>query len=291
VADSIGMHDLTATIEAILLQRIANDSLRLPAQPAIAIKVRDALDRGDVQFGRLARMIAEDPLLAAEIVHAASAAAFGASHVTSLVAAMNRLGAVRLMRVVVEALARQLFTSKDPKIAAEFARILEHSVAVAKVSDGLGRAVDPAIVEDAFLVGLLHDLGKVVVANTLLAAEHSLPNLDRARWRDDWLACTHRLQRKVGAVLAERWRLSPSLSSYLTLEDDFDATAPRSAVNVVRLANAAVKLQGLTAGPADRDELVAIVEMGKLVCELDGDLVTEVVTEALPAAPAVAAAR
>jgi hypothetical protein len=104
----------------------------------------------------------------------------------------------------------------------------------------------------------------------------------------------HRLQRKVGAVLAERWRLSPSLSSYLTLEDDFDATAPRSAVNVVRLANAAVKLQGLTAGPADRDELVAIVEMGKLVCELDGDLVTEVVTEALPAAPAapaVAAAR
>jgi hypothetical protein len=133
-----------------------------------------------------------------------------------------------------------------------------------------------------------------VVANTLLAAEHSLPNLDRARWRDDWLACTHRLQRKVGAVLAERWRLSPSLSSYLTLEDDFDATAPRSAVNVVRLANAAVKLQGLTAGPADRDELVAIVEMGKLVCELDGDLVTEVVTEALPAAPAapaVAAAR
>ncbi len=285
------MLDLAATIESILLQRIANDSLRLPAQPTIALKVRDALERGEEQFARLARTIAEDPLLAAEIVHAASAAAFGASHVTSLVAAMNRLGAVRLMRVVVEAMARQIFTSKDPKIAAEFARILEHSVAVAKVADGLGRAVDPAIVEDAFLVGLLHDLGKVVVANTLLAAEHSLTNLDRTRWRDDWLVCTHRLQRKVGVVLAERWRLSPSLASYLRLDDDFDASAPRSVVNVVRLANAVVKLQGLAAGPSDRDELEAMVEMGKLVCELDSDLVAEVVTEAMPSAPAIAAAR
>lgn len=265
---------LATTLSQILLRKIEKGDLKIPVLPRLAVTIRNELEKEGVSFAMLARLIGQDPVLAALILQASSASAYGTSRATTLVQAVSRLGVVRLMRVVVEAMAHRIFVSKDRQIASDFRRILEHSLAVAQVSEVLAAAVVPNEADDAYLAGLMHDVGKVVVGNTLLAVEHQLGSKDREQWRSSWMevATATAIHQTVGTALARSWQLPSSVIDAMTLDQDYDMTRPRSVVNVVHLANAAVKQAGLAAGRGDQELNDAQVMMGKLLLELDDDV-------------------
>ncbi|MFN3920011.1 MAG: HDOD domain-containing protein, partial [Methylohalobius sp.] len=50
-----------------LLDEIKTNRIVLPSLPEVAIKVRDAIDRGDLSATKLAALIAEDAALAARL--------------------------------------------------------------------------------------------------------------------------------------------------------------------------------------------------------------------------------
>jgi len=141
---------------------------RVPALSPTATKLLRRLARRNCEIRELAELIERDPLLSAQILAIANSAAFGrAQQIGSIqhAIAMIGLGAVRKF-----ALARSisnLFGRR--KIARSFSitRFNLHAVATGMFLELLSEVAPLEDAEDAFLAGLFHDVGKLIIAVAL----------------------------------------------------------------------------------------------------------------------------
>jgi HD-like signal output (HDOD) protein len=138
---------------------------RVPPLSSTATQLLGRLARRNCEIRELAELIERDPLLSAQILAIANSAAFGrAQQISSIqhAIAMIGMGAVRKF-----ALARSisnLFGRR--KIAPSFSitRFNLHAVATGTLLELLSDYVPLEDAEDAFLAGLFHDVGKLVIA-------------------------------------------------------------------------------------------------------------------------------
>jgi putative nucleotidyltransferase with HDIG domain len=164
-----------------------------------------------------------------------------------------RLGAEELQALMFEISARPVFESHDRAISGLGRELWAHSVAVALLARALVRRVAGPHPETAYLGGLLHDIGKPVMAAMLLDAERRLFKVRTQTWLfpETWLALISRVHRRVGLALAESWRLPPLVAESVRGADHYDAANGSSPANAVRLANALAKTAGIYAGEVD----------------------------------------
>jgi HD-like signal output (HDOD) protein len=141
---------------------------RVPALSPIATQLLGRLARRNCEVRELADMIERDPLLSAQILAIANSAAFGRAHQISSIKhaiAMIGLGAVRKF-----ALAKSisnLFGKRKLAPSFSITRFNLHSVATGMFLELLSEVVPLEDEEDAFLAGLFHDVGKLVIAVAL----------------------------------------------------------------------------------------------------------------------------
>jgi HD-like signal output (HDOD) protein len=138
---------------------------KVPALSPTATQLLGRLARRHCEVHELAILIERDPLLSAQILGIANSAAFGRSQqINSIKHAITMigLGAVRKF-----ALARSISNLFGKcKIAPSFSvtRFNLHSVATGMFLELLSEVVPLEDAEDAFLAGLFHDVGKLVIA-------------------------------------------------------------------------------------------------------------------------------
>jgi HD-like signal output (HDOD) protein len=141
---------------------------RVPALSPTATQLLGRLARRNCEVRELADMIERDPLLSAQILAIANSAAFGRAHQISSIKhaiAMVGLGAVRKF-----ALAKSisnLFGKRKLAPSFSITRFNLHSVATGMFLELLAEVVPLEDEEDAFLAGLFHDVGKLVIAVAL----------------------------------------------------------------------------------------------------------------------------
>ncbi|MBZ5636702.1 MAG: HDOD domain-containing protein [Acidobacteriia bacterium] len=141
---------------------------RVPALSPTATQLLGRLARRHCEVRELAVLIERDPLLSAQILAIANSAAFGRTHQISSIQhaiAMIGLGAVRKF-----ALARSisnLFGKRKTAPSFSITRFNLHSVAAGMFVEILAEYVTLENSEDAFLAGLFHDVGKLVIAVAL----------------------------------------------------------------------------------------------------------------------------
>jgi putative nucleotidyltransferase with HDIG domain len=261
---------VVAKLTDIILKRLQSDNLLVPAMPAIAVQCMKLLDDPNQTFKNVGKLVAKDPLLASRVLRLANSAAFpGKSQATTIEQAIARMGTEGLTLALVNYSMYQAFSSRDERIQSSFRGIWEHSLAVALIAKEIAEQLDgPKSVDSgaAYLVGLLHDVGKPVVASLLLEAEKlmsgrksSVPWISHNVWKRVVDGC----HRSIGVTLARRWKLPAEISNAVEKCIAYDATAARSCANVVCLANAFAKQQGLYAGNVDSAESDRLVAEGK----------------------------
>jgi putative nucleotidyltransferase with HDIG domain len=263
--------NLIDLVKQIVLGRIASDSLILPAMPESAARCLALARAPDINLAEVSAVIARDPMLAAQVLRVANSAALGGhGGGRSILAAVTRVGAERLRLLVVETAARRVFDSRDRRIATAFRGIWEHSLAVALVSRDV--AIETAAdVEDAYLAGLLHDIGKPVVAAMLLEAEKMVREGDSLAFMDHvaFIAAVQETHRAVGAAMARKWRMPDSVIDCVGGGDAYDRGDPGGAANLVRFSNALAKRAGVYVGDFDAARAEAVVMDGQALLGLD----------------------
>ena len=264
---------LSAQVEAIVSKRIANDQLVLPSLPAVATKCLGLLRNADFSLRDAAAIIETDPVLAVKLLKLANSAAFGGRDATkTITAAVTRIGLQGLRTFLIESSARKLFSSPDRRIADASAALWTHSVAVAVVARDLMTICGGAEPDLAYLGGLLHDVGKPVVAAILLDAERSVSESKRPpSWisSTDWVAVVQDCHRRVGVALTEKWEMPPTVRAAVRDCEEFDNSDRLCAANVVRFANALVKQKGLYVGKIDKEDVDALVMIGRSLLNLE----------------------
>jgi putative nucleotidyltransferase with HDIG domain len=265
----------------IILKRLDSDNLLVPAMPAIAVQCMRLLEDPNQTFRRVGELVGKDPVLASRVLRLANSAAFpGKTPATTLEQAIPRMGTEGLKLALVHYSMYQAFSSRDARIQSAFRGIWEHSLAVALIAkeiagqlEGLG-GLDTGV---AYLAGLLHDVGKPVVAALLLEAEKlasvrksAVPWISHSVWRQ----VVDRSHRNIGVELSRRWRLPDEISQAVEKCAAYDPAVPGAYSNIVRLANAFAKQQGLYAGDVDATRVDEVVAEGKRLLGLSDEVMT-----------------
>jgi len=261
-------------LSTIIVRRINENRLQLPSMPLVALKALDVLRDPNVTFAELARVIEQDPVIAARVLRVVNSAAYARRDpVTRLEQAVSQIGVKPMRILLVELAACQVFTSRSPGIRQMFQQIWDHCLAVACLSRDLATRLTTRVEPDvAYLAGLLHDIGKPIVAGLLLEAERKLIEDLDIPWMTEtlWKKTVAESHRGVGASVATTWNLPAAIAEAILRCDAYDPNeGPHALGNLVRFANTLAKREGIYVGDVPGDEIVAAILQGRSVLGVD----------------------
>lgn len=177
----------------------------IPAIPTTYRELETLFAREDWAREDAARIVERDAVVSAHLVRVASSPFFGARHITSVEVALMRLGARMTQRLVGALQASEAFSKAD---AIEPWRLAEHAAHARATAARMAELSTPARAGDAYVLGLLHHIGQLVVATThptqtlaieLAIREHNAPRQEVER---EILGYTHA---HVSAALLAYW--------------------------------------------------------------------------------------
>jgi HD-like signal output (HDOD) protein len=146
-------------------EQILNTMDKLPPFSPILTRLLATLADEDVSFGELAALIEKDAVLAGNVLKLVNSPLYGHSAtINSVHHAVSLVGLVKIRNVVLGlSVARTWARVRMPKgWSARHFNL--HAVAVATLSDLLVLEVQTPYPEGAFVSGLLHDIGQLLVA-------------------------------------------------------------------------------------------------------------------------------
>lgn len=274
--------EMAERVEASVLDAIESNRLELPTMPIAAARALAMLGRDDFSFQQISTLIETDPIVTARLLRLARSAAFaGLSRFDSVLTCVTRLGSEELRLFLVETAVHHILESRDPCIAQMCRDLWKHSLAVAILSRDLAVALRALHPDAAYLGGLLHDLGRPVLAATLLDAEQRLVGKRTEKWimPSAWLAIISGKHRSIGAAIARKWGLPESVPHLIRASAAYDAGDRFATGNVILLADTLTKREGLYIGPLNPEEMEAVIAQGKKLLNLEDALVEKIVGE------------
>ncbi|MET0389284.1 MAG: HDOD domain-containing protein [Polyangiales bacterium] len=274
--DAAARSTAPAALASFVLEGVHAGTLELPSLPTAAMRCIEMLQNPKCTVAGLVEVLGRDPLLASQVIGRANAASVsGAAPARTLEQALGRLGMRPLGALLIEVSTRRMFESRDPGIRQAFQVMWDHSVAVAQLAQALVKRLK-ADAELSYLAGLLHDVGKPIVAAILLEAERVAARKQNA-WhsRDAWLELVSLCHREVGFALARAWKLPDEVLFAIARADRYSLDGEPSPVNLVCLANALVKRAGIYTRPVPDVEIEGVIAEGAALFKLTPDDLTE----------------
>jgi HD-like signal output (HDOD) protein len=202
VADTGGLEDLI------------DRTVSVPTIPSVLVRVDRVLSEPDSAAAEVAQAISNDPALASKVLRIANSAYYGLkAQVTSLDLAVALLGFKIVRNIVVTATLLEAFSDVASGVPVRPEEFWKHSMRAAVAGKMIHTRIlkaDKSTADDAYIAGLLHDLGKLVLLDGTRRAYFDLvqgalaagcPLVTR---EDDSLGFNHT---DVGALLATRWNL------------------------------------------------------------------------------------
>ena len=142
---------------------------KLPSAPTVYQEVVQAMESPNTSISQIADIISRDIGMTAKILHLANSAFFGISHnVTSIERALSLLGLETLVSLV---LTIQIFAQHEHTAIEGFSiqSLMNHCMSTGALAKLVAREEqqERSVVDDCFMGGLLHDVGKLVLATSL----------------------------------------------------------------------------------------------------------------------------
>lgn len=136
---------------------------KLPAMPRVYTQLRSALSSDTVNTREVAKIVAEDAVIAAKVLQLVNSAFFRlARRITNIEQAVGYLGftAIRNLTLSVEVFSKWPPGKGEPALDLEYLQSHVHRVAAAARALAAGSVA----ADDAMLAGLLHDIGYWILA-------------------------------------------------------------------------------------------------------------------------------
>lgn len=152
-----------ADLDALRLRiREIKERHKLPSPPAVMTKVIRIMNNPDFNVRELSRAINDDPALASRTLSTARSAHYAQRFQPKTVHEAILVLGLRTLRNIVIASAAKSFLARTNKISQ---RIWVHSLASALAARIVAKRIGFGDPEIAFLAGLLHDVGEMVLFN------------------------------------------------------------------------------------------------------------------------------
>jgi HD-like signal output (HDOD) protein len=151
------------------LKQLVSNTGSLPSLPKLYQEIMVELRSEDASMDRIAEIISRDVGMSAKIHQMVNSAFFALPrHIESIVQAVNLLGLETIKALVLSA---QIFSRFEAKGVPEafLEKLWRHGMGTAAFAKAIAREenLSREMVDDTFLAGMLHDVGKLVLATGL----------------------------------------------------------------------------------------------------------------------------
>ena len=135
----------------------------IPPLPALATKIIDGCINEQVNNKQLAELIKHDLALTSKVLSLINSSSYSLDdHIDDLSHAISLLGRKTIRNLVLSISIYNTFTPEGKKHETQLAAFWQHSLACATTAETLARIIGYAQTEEAFIGGLLHDIGKLI---------------------------------------------------------------------------------------------------------------------------------
>ncbi|MGB8167391.1 MAG: response regulator [Chthoniobacteraceae bacterium] len=231
----------------------------LPSLPSLYFQIMEALGSPDTSLEQIGDIIGRDPSMTAKILQLVNSAFFGiARRISNPVEAVQFLGVGRVRSLV---LSLHVFSCFDQVHLKNFSieTVWKHSMSTGLVAQKIARLqkADRAFTDEAYVAGMLHDIGKVMLAASLpdlydqavkLGADQKIALVEAER---EIFGVTHA---QVGAYLLGLWGLPITIVEAVAFHHNPLESAVKtfSPLTTVHVASALERqIRGLEANAAD----------------------------------------
>ncbi|MEA3107637.1 MAG: hypothetical protein QOI88_2242 [Gammaproteobacteria bacterium] len=196
-----------------------------------APRIMAALCNPAVSASHVAALVGKEPALYARVLRVANSSYYGQSRsVTSIDRALLVLGVDAVRGIAAAACLDRSLPRRGEYSAVDIKAVVEHSIATAAAAESLARIGRPALAAEAFIAGLLHNLGIVVQLHLDAPGVQTMINLRKAGDVRDMRALESE-HSTIGheeciAVIFEAWQLPESLIEAARHHHDPMAAAP-----------------------------------------------------------------
>jgi len=245
-------------LSAEQIESLLNNIGELPTLPSIATAIMEKTLEANVNAKQIAELVEKDQALALKVLKVANSPFYRRiKEISTIRGAVVLLGFNVLKSIVLSISVINLFNQKDRR-ALDFYTFWQHSIACAVCAKSIAAKILPASAEDAFVAGLLHDLGKVIADqlicrhgeyNEVLEAMNGAGR-DIIDIEQELVGIDHA---SIGKYLMERWNLPAHLGKAVgfhhSLVDITDDIQTKRLCSIIHVADMVANHLGIGVNP------------------------------------------
>jgi len=192
----------------------------IPTLPDIVIEVNEMLQDYDTSIKKLSKIIEKDQAVVTKILRLVNSTFYGfRSRIRNIPHAVIVLGFNTIRNAVVSVSIIKTFSGEKAFGRLEITDFWKHSIGVAVTSRYLSEQTRLDSPDDSFVVGLLHDIGKIVLAQYftgLFCEVWKLVKEERLSFFEAEQKLIPVNHARVGGHLAKKWQFPVSLIDTIT---------------------------------------------------------------------------
>jgi len=222
------------TIFTGILQKFQAGKINPPVMPQVVRDIQQVVKRPKSTAEEMAQVIEKDPVISLRLISVSNSPVYrGVSEIKNVKSALPRLGLKETLNIVLAIANKSLYSTDNVQFRILMDKLWVHSLACAYGSKLIAQQLKLADSEKYFLMGLTHDIGKILLlkAFTEVSKERNL-NLN---------AVTANIQEahlSLGGLLLKRWGFDEEFINVLTHHEDKQLSPDaEKEILVVHLAN------------------------------------------------------
>lgn len=199
-------------------QQLVAEYKDIPPMPNVMVKALSVIKNPTTGIAELARIMHTDQAIAMKALNLVNSAFYGfRQKITSLNKALVVLGMMKAKNIIMSLALKQMMTAQGSR------ELWEHSIKCAVASEILAKEYKVINPDDAFVIGFLHDIGKILLnsKNPLKYSKvrylASQGNVNLIDLEDAQFGTNHCV---LGALISKKWQLPVILTNCIRYHHD-----------------------------------------------------------------------
>lgn len=255
------------------LLKVLNSIHELPTLPSVVMQVSSMLQDIETSAQALAKVIECDQAIVPKLLKLVNSAFFGfSSKVSNVAHALMLLGFNTVQNAIISIAIIKTLDLKKKIPGFDMADFWRHTIAVAVTARYLDKTLGGHFKEDAFTAGLIHDIGKIIMAqyfqerfiSTYQAMQSQNTTFSNAE--QSYFPVSHAA---IGARIAKKWGLPPTLCDVIKRHHQPKTSGEKeNLVLIVHTADALVNTH-MNGGPASADWPICVAARQLLAQQIE----------------------
>ena len=227
-----------------VIDKFKKGQINLPVMPRVVEELEQVIGQPNTSVDDVRRIVEKDAVVSLRLISIANSPIYrGRESVQSVTKAISRMGFKETQTIVMAVASNSFYETKSAQFRDLMEKLRIYSLACAHCASAIARKLGFRDAERFFLMGLIHDIGNVLLLKTL---GEVVPPDQTFDIMSDIVPNIQAVHTTFGAALLQRWKLTEEYINVARLHEGpkFDSTTPKE-VLVVNLACNLVREMGL----------------------------------------------